>query len=78
MASAAGQRGICKLRGKVCFWDFSSQLLFHGLDLFFAQRRQELSFRSVVSDAMSCDHEGQGHVQVPMDDRLASGQSRGS
>ena len=33
-------------------------------------RRQELSFRAVVSDAMSCDHEGQGHVQVLMDDGL--------
>ena len=55
------------------FWDFSSQRLFHGLDLFFGQRRQEFSFRAVVSDAMSCDHEGQGSVQVLMDDRLASG-----
>ena len=54
--------------------DFSSQRLFHGLDLFFAQRRQQLSFRAAVSDAMSCDHEGQGHVQVLMNDRFASGQ----
>ena len=53
---------------------FSSQRLFHGLDLFFAQRRQELSFRAVVSDAMSSDHEGQCLVQVLMDDRLAPGQ----
>ncbi len=52
------------------FLDFFSQRLFHRLDLFFAQRRQELSFRAVVSDAMSCDHEGQGHVQVLMDDGL--------
>ena len=29
--------------------------------------------RAVESDAMSCDHEGQGSVQVLMDDRLASG-----
>ena len=57
------------------FLDFSSQRLFHGLDLFFAQRRQELSFRAVVSDAMSCDHQGQCHVHVLMDDHLASGQS---
>src|ERR1035437_10082643 len=56
------------------FWDFSSQRLFHGLDLFFGQRRQEFSFRAVVSDAMSCDHEGQGSVQMLMDDHLASGQ----
>src|ERR1017187_10009299 len=56
------------------FWDFSSQRLFHGLDLFFGERRQELSLRAVISDAMSCDHEGQGHVQMLMDDRLASGQ----
>src|ERR1017187_9336448 len=56
------------------FWDFSSQRLFHGLDLFFGERRQELSLRAVVSDAMSCDHEGQGSVQVLMDDHLASGQ----
>src|ERR1022692_3022188 len=55
------------------FLDFSSQRLFHGLDLFFGQRRQELSLRAVVSDTMSCDHEGQGSVQVLMDDRLASG-----
>ena len=56
------------------FLDFSSQRLFHGLDLFFGQRRQELSLRAVVSDTMSCDHEGQGSVQVLMDDRLASSQ----
>ena len=55
------------------FLDFSSQRLFHGLGLFFAQRRQELTFRAVVSDAMPCNHEGQGSVQVLMDDRLASG-----
>ncbi len=30
--------------------------------------------RAVVSDAMSCDHEGQGSVQMLMDDCLASGQ----
>ena len=57
------------------FCDFSSQRLFHGLDLFFGQRRQQFSFRAVVSDAMSCGHEGQGSVQVLMDDRLASSQS---
>src|ERR1039458_10104765 len=56
------------------FLDFSSQRLFHGLGLFFAQRRQELTFRAVVSDAMPCNHEGQGSVQVLMDDRLASSQ----
>ena len=56
------------------FCDFSSQRLFHGLDLFFGQRRQQLSFRAVVSDAMPSDHEGQRHVQVLMDDRLRSGQ----
>ncbi len=55
--------------------DFSSQRLFHGLDLFLAQRRQQFSFRAVVSDAMSTDHEGQCHVQMLMDDRLASGAS---
>ncbi len=58
------------------FFDFSTPRLFHGLDLLFAQRRQELSLRAVVSDAMSCDHEGQCLVQVLMDDRLASGQGR--
>ena len=56
------------------FLDFSSQRLFHGLDLFLAQRRQELSFRAVVSDAMPSDHEGQRHVQMLVDDRLAAGQ----
>ena len=56
------------------FFDFSTPRLFHGLDLFFGQRRQEFSFRAVVPDAMSCDHEGQGGVQVLMDDRLASSQ----
>src|ERR1035438_4477473 len=56
------------------FLDFSSQRLFHRLDLLFRQRRQELSLRAVVSDTMSCDHEGQGSVQLLMDDRLlASG-----
>ena len=54
--------------------DFSSQRLFHGLDLLFRQRRQQLSFRAVVSDAMSCDRQGQGSVQVLMDDHLASSQ----
>ena len=54
--------------------DFSSQRLFHGLDLFFGQRRQQLSFRAVVTDAMSCDHECQGLVQVLMDDHLRSSQ----
>ena len=56
------------------FLDFSSQRLFHGLDLFFAQRRQQFSFRAVVTDAMSRDHDGQCLVQVLMDDRLRSGQ----
>src|ERR1019366_8162969 len=46
------------------FWDFSSQRLFHGLDLFFGERRQELSLRAVVSYAISCDHEGQGMAPV--------------
>ncbi len=59
------------------FWDFSSQRLFHGLDLFFGQRRQQLSFRAVMSDAMPRDHEGQCLVQVLMEDHLASSQ-RGS
>src|SRR3569833_3982406 len=54
--------------------DFSSQRLFHGLDLFLCQRRQQFSFRAVVSDTMSCDHEGQGSVHVLVDDHLASGQ----
>ena len=34
-------------------FDFSFQRLFHGLDLFFGQRRQESPFCAVVSDAMS-------------------------
>ena len=54
--------------------NFSSQRLFQGLDLFLAQRRQELSFRAVVSDAMFRDHDRQCLVQVLMDDRLRSGQ----
>ena len=56
------------------FLDFSSQRLFHRLDLFFGQRRQELSFRAVVSDTVSCDHEGQGSVQMLMDDHLTPSQ----
>ena len=56
------------------FLDFSSQRLFLRLDLLFRQRRQELSLRTVMSDAVSCDHEGQGSVQVLMDDHLASSQ----
>src|ERR1035437_10749366 len=59
---------------KSLFCDFCFQRLFHGLDLFFGQRRQEFSFCTVVSDAMSCDHERQGSVQVLMDDHLASSQ----
>ena len=54
------------------FCDFSSPRLFHGLDLFFRQRRQQLSFGAIVSDTVSCNHEGQGSVQVLMDDHLAS------
>ena len=54
--------------------NFSSQRLFHGLDLFFAQRRQELPLCAVVPDAMPRDHEGQCHIQMLMDDRLATGQ----
>src|SRR5580692_8596029 len=56
------------------FWDFSSQRLFHLLDLLFGQRRQQFSFRAVIADAMSCDHEGQGSVHVLVDDHLASSQ----
>ena len=56
------------------FLDFSSQRLFHGLDLFFGQRRQELSFRAVMTDAMSRDHEGQCLIQVLVDDHLRSSQ----
>ena len=56
------------------FWDFSSQRLFHGLDLFFCQWHQQFSFRAVMSDRMSCNHEGQCLVQVLMDDHLASSQ----
>ena len=59
-----------QVEGESLFLDFSSQRLFHGPDLFFAQRRQQLSFRAVVSDAMSRDYEGQRHVQVLMDDCL--------
>ena len=47
---------------------------FHGLDLFVGQRRQQFSLRTVVTDTMSCDHEGQCLVQVLMDDHLASSQ----
>ena len=50
-------------RESLCL-DFPSQRLFHGLDLFLAQRRQQLSFRAVVPDAMPCDHQGQGSVQA--------------
>jgi hypothetical protein len=39
-------------------FDFPTPRLFHGLDLFFAQWREEFSFRAVVSDAMSSDHQG--------------------
>ena len=52
--------------------DFSFQRLFHGLDLLLGQRHQELSLRAVMSDTVSCDHEGQGSVQVLMDGHLAS------
>jgi hypothetical protein len=56
------------------FLDFSSQRLFHRLDLFFGQRRQQFSFRAVVADAMSCNHQRQGSVHVFVDDHLASSQ----
>ncbi len=69
-------RSVRDLQGEreSVFLDFSSQRLFHRLDLFFGQRRQELSLRTVVSDAMSCDHECQSSVQMLMDGHLASGQ----
>ena len=54
------------------FLDFSSQRLFHRLDLLFSQRRQQLSFCAVMSDTVSSDHKGQGRVEVLMDDHLAS------
>src|ERR1035437_5629947 len=63
-----------QVEGESLFLDFSSQRLFHGLDLFLGDRRQELSLRAVVSDAVSCDGEGECLVQVLMDDHLASGQ----
>src|ERR1017187_3335207 len=56
--------------------DFSFQRLFHGLDLFFGQRRQEFSFCAVMSDAMSCDGEGESLIQMLVDDDLASGHCR--
>ena len=56
------------------FWDFSSQRLFHGLNLFLCQWRQQFSFRTVVTDTMSCDGKGKCLVEVLMDDHLASGQ----
>ena len=56
------------------FLDFSSQRLFHRLDLLFGQRRQQFSFRAVVPDAMSCNHQRQGSVHVFVDDHLASSQ----
>src|ERR1017187_7286080 len=59
---------------KSLFCDFPSQRLFHGLDLVFGERRQEFSLRAVLSDAMSCDHEGQGSVQMLMDNHFASSQ----
>ena len=54
-------------------YDFSISRLFHGLDLLFSERRQELSLRAVVSDTVSSDGEGKCCVQVLMDDHLASG-----
>ena len=54
-------------------FDLSNTGLFHGLELFFAERRQELSLRVVVSDTVSSDGEGKCCVQVLMDDHLASG-----
>ena len=54
------------------FLDFSSQRLFHRLDLLFSQRRQQLSFCAVMSDTVCSDHKGQGSVEVLMDDHLAS------
>ena len=58
------------------FLDFSFQRLFHGLDLLLGQRRQELSLRAVMSDTVSCDGEGEGLIQMLVDDDLASGHCR--
>ena len=63
-----------QVEGKSLLLDFSSQPLFHRLDLLFGQRRQQFSFRAVLSDAMSCDGEGECLVEVLMDDHLASSQ----
>ncbi len=59
--------GKCESRGvrdlqverESLFLDFSSQRFFHGLNLFFGQRRQKISFRAVMPDVTSCDREGQ-------------------
>ena len=50
--------GICKCGGESRLFDFSTARLFHGLDLLFGERRQELSLRAVVSDTVSSDGEG--------------------
>ena len=63
---------------KSLFCDFSSQRLFHGLDLLFGQRRQELSFRAVMSDTVSCDGESKCLVQVLMDEAMVGRHSAGS
>ena len=63
---------------KSLFWDFSSQPLFHGLDLLFRQRHQELSLCAVVSDTVSCHAAGGeleqiqfllGHVSIQTTER---------
>ena len=66
--------GTCELRGKVCFVTFPRNVFSTALICFLGQRRQELSFRAVLSDAISCDHQGQCLVQVLVDDRLVSSQ----
>ncbi len=83
-SSSSGRRGGGKVRIPRCLrdlqagwesrvFDFSTPRLCHGLDLFFCRRRQQLSFRAVLSDAVSCDGEGQCLIQVLVDDDLASG-----
>jgi hypothetical protein len=60
------------------FFDFSTMRLFHGLDLLFGERRQELSLRAVLSDTVSSDGEGKqeyGAASVPRADNGPRGSS---
>jgi len=70
---ATREAGLVQIADALIELPIIATRLFHGLDLLFRQRRQQLSLCAVVSDAMSCDSQRQCLVRMLMDDHFASG-----